>query len=447
MTTETGSQPTTYTPYQQALINQLLKEAGPGTTHRLVAPVGAGKSFGVAGGVAALLKAGRASRVLVLVPAMLKAQWTELLERFGAEAILLDARSIRVMRNEFAHGLTWPKGVFTMSIDLAKRDDVRAWVSVLPWDFVVIDEAHVLTGQRRQLVRALLGTSSPPGLLLATAFADVDADPLAEEVIDVDWRQAVEDFREERGLGSGNEESLETRRYRRTPDEVALAEEVVATARQFGPLKGMILLRQAASSVLSLEESLNRRVGAGEPDSQQLQVLEPLLDSVEGLQADSKLDCLKALVSELSQSGTRHTVLFCDYMATLNYLCSAVQDLELPVFSLHGGMTAEACKSAFSRFREEGGFLVATAASQFLSMSFVEAVIHYDLPLSQRAFAERVGRYRRYGRSVPCTAYCLEDETGSLLIEAIQLQIAQATDSTSVETDTDMRALFERVLG
>ena len=156
MTAANGSPSTTYTPYQQALIQQLLKEVGPGSAHRLVAPVGVGKSFGIAGAVTALMKAGRVSRVLVLSPAILRAQWSQLLKQFGEEAITIDGRSIRVIRNEFVHGVSLPEGVFTMSIDLARRQDVREWVCMLPWDFVVIDEAHGLAGQRRELVRALL---------------------------------------------------------------------------------------------------------------------------------------------------------------------------------------------------------------------------------------------------------------------------------------------------
>ena len=448
MTTANGLPPTTYTPYQQALIDQLLKEVGPKSAHRLVAPTGAGKSFGIAGAVAALVEAGRASRVLVLSNrSVLLAQWIQLFDRCDVKAIMLDGRSIRVMRNEFTHCRSFPEGVFTMSIGLAERDDVREWVSALPWDFVVIDDAHALADQGRELVLALLAKPSPPGVLLATSISDEDSNQLVEEAVDIDWREAVERFLQEQGVASGHEVSLLTRAYRRTPAEVALAKEVVATARQLDPLRGMTLLRLAASSVLSLEESLIRQVGAVEPDTEDLQVLESLLDSVEGLSADSKLDCLKALVSELSQSGIRHAVLFCDYQATFNYLRSAVRDLDLADLAIHNGMTIVARANAFSRFQEDGGFLITTPeASQFLSMSFVEAVVHYDLPLSSRAFAERVSRYRRYGRSIACTAYCLEDETGALPIEAIQLQIARVPDSDSIEVDTDIDALFERVL-
>lgn len=447
MTSANGSQPITYTRYQQALIDQLLKEAGPGSAHRLVAPVGSGKSIGIAGAVTALVKEGRASRVLVLLPAPLRQQWTQFLEQCGEEAIMLDGRSIRIVRNEFAHGANWPAGVFTMSIDLAKREDVRELIASLPWDYVVIDEAHRLSAQSWKLIQTLLKGSSMPGVLFATAYPDVDNHEWIERIVEIDWREAVEKLLLERPDDSRRTDTLVTYPYSLTPNEVALAGRIMVTAKQLEPPKGMVLIRSAASSALSLEESLNRLVEATGSDAEDKEALVSLLDSVEELSTDSKLDCLKALVVELSQLGGRHTVLFCDYQATLNYLRSAVQDLGLANFVIHAGMTMEARTNAFARYKKDGGFLITTtAASQLLSMSFVDAVIHYDLPFSSRAFAERVGRYRRYGRSTACTAYCLVDKTQGLPIEAIQLKIARASGSVSMEADTDPNDLFLSLL-
>ena len=110
-------------------------------------------------------------------------------------------------------------------------------------------------------------------------------------------------------------------------------------------------------------------------------------------------------------------------------------------------MTFEAHEHTFSQFRENGGVLITTSAAYpFLSIRPVEAVIHYDLPLSSSAFTERIGRYRRYGGSGACTTYCLEDETGALPIEAIQLQIARVPDSGSIEVEAGLEALFKRSL-
>lgn len=424
MTTESVS----FAPFQQAFIDQLLTEVGPASTHVLIAPTGAGKSFAIAGGIAALVEGGRVSRVLVLSRDPLLTQWTHVLERCGVEAIMLDGRSIRVMRNEYPHGLRWPEGVFTMSIDLARRDDVCELVTAQPWDFVVIDEAHALTGQCLQLVQAILSRSDPPGILFASPFVQDELCGLSGDAIKVDWHETVEQLRAAQMSNNSQANGLETRSYCRTPEEVVWAAEVMEFARRLEPIKEMHFLCLAASSVLALEETLYRQLGAGPEDSDDLEALERLMDSIDGLPVDSKLECLKSLVDELVQSGIRHVVLFCDYKATLNYLCAVLQPLEFADFQIHEGMPAHDRAHTFSRFQNEGGILVTTtAASRGLSMSFVEAVVHYDLPSSQMAFAQRVGGYRSFGRTVPCRVYCLEDENGSMPIEAVQLQMVRST--------------------
>jgi len=453
MTAESGPQPFSYTPYQEALIEQLLEEVTSGSVHQLTGPVGTGKSIGAAGAVTALMEAKQASRVLVLAPAMLGTQWTELLEQHGTRALMLDGRAVRAMRNEFAHGGDLPKGVFVVSIDLAKRDDVREWISGLPWDFVLIDEPPCLVGKRGEttergrLVSALLARPSPPSALIVTSFPDEGTRKLAGKMINIDWRDAVKEFLGEDPDRPSDAIPLVTRMYRRTPDEVAVANDVVAAARRLGGFKGSVLMRTAASSVLSLEESLNRQVSADQTNVGERDVLEALLTSVESLSMDSKLDCLKALVVELSGAGIRHTVVFCDFKATLDYLHSALQDLNLADYVVHGAMTAEARATALNRFEENGGFLIATtAASQFMSLSFVEAIVHYDFPFSPRAFTERMGRHRRYGSGIACTAYCFADESTALPIEALQLQLALGQDLDSIEVDPEVVEFIERTL-
>jgi len=453
MTAENVPQPFSYTPYQQALIDLLLEEVTSGSVHHLTGPVGTGKSIGAAGAVTALVEAGRASRVLVLMPAMLGTQWTELLKQHGTRALMLDGRAIRVMRNEFAHGGDLPKGVFVMSIDLAKRSDVREWISMLPWDFVLIDEADRLVGkggeitERGRLVSALLDMPSPPSALIVTSFPDEGTHKLVGKMIDIDWRDAVKEFLGEDPDHPSGTVPLVTRMYRRTPDEVAVANDVVAAARRLGRFKGSVLMRMAASSVLSLEESLTRQVAADQADVGEREILESLLNSVESLSVDSKLDCLKALVDELSGAGIRHAIVFCDFKATLDYLHSALQDLDLADYVVHGGMTAEARATVLKRFGETGGFLIATtAASQFMSMSFVQAIVHYDFPFSPRAFTERMGRHRQYGSGIACTAYCFADESTALPIEALQLQLALGQDLDSIEVDPEVVEFIDRTL-
>jgi superfamily II DNA helicase RecQ len=69
-------------------------------------------------------------------------------------------------------------------------------------------------------------------------------------------------------------------------------------------------------------------------------------------------------------------------------------------------------------------------------------VIHYDLPVSVAAFAQREGRYHRYGSRQSCRIYILEDESRAFPLEALQIQMAQNV-SRDADFDTDRLLLAD----
>ena len=82
----------------------------------------------------------------------------------------------------------WSKGLYTMSIDLAKRPDVRELLSTAGWDLVVVDEAHSLSGRRLQLVDELRAMNPAPALLLASSFLDKGTREFSENASIIDAR-------------------------------------------------------------------------------------------------------------------------------------------------------------------------------------------------------------------------------------------------------------------
>lgn len=110
--------------------------------------VGLGKTI-EAGLVMCQLWAERKRHILVICPAALRKQWeNELIDKFNLPARVLDARSARVLRSE---GTTEPflaEEVVICSFHYASRkaDELKA----VPWDLVVIDEAHKLRNAYRE---------------------------------------------------------------------------------------------------------------------------------------------------------------------------------------------------------------------------------------------------------------------------------------------------------
>jgi ERCC4-related helicase len=137
--------------------------------------VGLGKTI-EAGIVIGQLMAEGKSNILILAPATLRAQWQqELLEKFEVVSSLVDGRQVRSGENVFAR-----PGPIICSHPFAANHEQS--LSEIPWDLVVIDEAHRLRNAHRPnnktgqaLRRSLRGR---PKLLLT-------ATPLQNELLEL----------------------------------------------------------------------------------------------------------------------------------------------------------------------------------------------------------------------------------------------------------------------
>src|SRR4051812_32919460 len=90
----------------------------------------------------------RRGKLLVICSASLRKQWAlELEEKFNLPTLILDAKTYRDSKRE---GRTAPfeyAGVVITSMNFASR--MAGEVQLVPWDQVVIDEAHKLRGAYR----------------------------------------------------------------------------------------------------------------------------------------------------------------------------------------------------------------------------------------------------------------------------------------------------------
>jgi ERCC4-related helicase len=196
--------------------------------------VGLGKTI-EAGLVIAQLMAEGKSRILILAPAVLRAQWnSELREKFNLESVLVDGRSVRATGNCFDQ----PFPVICSHPFAANRAQL---VAEIPWDVVIIDEAHRLRNAYRpsnrtgQALKACL--AGRPKLLLT-------ATPLQNDLMELFGLVSLLD---EQILGP---EGSFRSRYRVDPDVGGLTEDAVTELKErLAPVVNRTLRRQVREYV------------------------------------------------------------------------------------------------------------------------------------------------------------------------------------------------------
>ena len=134
--------------------------------------VGLGKTIQAGLILAELTARGLAQRILILTPASLRAQWaSELSAKFGLVAAVFDHSALAEAAANLPVGVNpWKTAsVVVSSIDLVKRPEVRSALDEVPFDALVVDEAHHLTPgtDRSAVVVDLAGRT--PWVVLATA--------------------------------------------------------------------------------------------------------------------------------------------------------------------------------------------------------------------------------------------------------------------------------------
>ena len=166
-------------PHQlEALYEHLVKL--PSVRFLLADDAGAGKTIMAGLLIRELKLRGLLERILVVCPANLSFQWQrELREKFDEQFLVLKGADIR---NQFGVNQWLEQKQVITSLDLAKRDDILPGLAQVPWDLVVVDEAHRMSARDeshkslRYKLGELLRDNSDHMLLLTATPHRGDAD-------------------------------------------------------------------------------------------------------------------------------------------------------------------------------------------------------------------------------------------------------------------------------
>lgn len=245
--------------------------------HLLTAPPGTGKSYASIV-VAAELALEKRKRMLVLPPATLCEEWRSRLgDAVSDLAVLLVTRQVfREMEAAVPIGESpWDAdGVYVISQDLAKQDDIAFGLSANHWDLVIVDEAHRLSAPKRAaLVDRMTSENAVQRLLLLTATPFPSLEPwlhpspdepvhLPSPLVVTSWYGALKDWNGATIPRQLAEVQLVT--YRRNPDEVSFLSDLLRSIPDLESAAGgnwgltNNLTRRASSSLFAIEQFLQR---------------------------------------------------------------------------------------------------------------------------------------------------------------------------------------------
>jgi superfamily II DNA or RNA helicase len=432
-------------PWPHQLEPALALVEGRGARLLVADAVGLGKTMSAAVVLAELAARGVGVRVLALVPAGLRDQWhEELASHVGLDADVVDWSALaRRSRQTFAGESPWSvPGCAIVSLDFAKQPSVLAGLAEVPWDLLIVDEAHAASGDSaRAAAVARLGARSRVVLLLtATPHGGDRRQFRALTSVGAAGAGALVWFRHDRdaaGLGAARRTRswrLRPTRAERTLDHAlrAYAARVERTGAPESRLAMIVLKKRALSSAEALGRSLEHRrrllgeaAGAqlllpleGPPgevdtsDGEQPALLgSPGLDDRPGELAElDRLSALAALaargpakwraIDRLLGATAETAILFTEYRDTLAALVAHLGP-RTRVAVLHGGLGREDRAVEMRRFTGgDARVLVATdAAAEGLNLQArCRLVVNVELPWSPTRLEQRVGRVDRLGQ-------------------------------------------------
>ena len=455
-----------------------------GTRRVLIADtVGAGKTIQAGLVVAELRRRLRSARVLIAVPPALRDQWQdELRTRFAIEAAVADRSGLERAAGAVAFGDSpWQRApLWIASLDFLKQPHVLHTLPVVPWDLVIVDEAHDACGNsdRHEVCDEIARRAHRLLLLTATPHC---GDPARFARLLALGRLAGSDdaiaiFRR----GRAETGCRATRRVRwRTlpigprvhPVFTVLRAFEAAVLNHAGPHRDTALLflavlrKRATSTLAALDRTLERRLrflddpttayddtwsqarlDFGEPDDDLDAASRVALFGCSGLEAGHERAWLRRLrglaaaalaedpkpaaLARLLGRTREPVVVFTEFRDSLGALKSCL-DRKRVTAVLHGQQTTAERRAELGRFLDgSASVLLATdVASQGLNLQMrARWVISVELPWNPLRLEQRIGRVDRLGqnRGVHATFMLLADDCEAGLLARLARRAVDA---------------------
>lgn len=382
---------------------------------------------------------GLARKVLILTPASLLWQWySELYEKFDIMA--------GIQRTKW----DWEYAdVLIASLDTAKRDEHAAIIREIPYDMVIIDEAHKLKNSNTSAFKfvnsiqkkfCLMLTATPvqndlkelynlisllkPGQLgsyraFKAKFMKDKRTPKNPEELRKILSQVL--IRNKRGHGTVQftKRIVHPIAVKLSPAEQGLYDEVSSFIRDLGRKSsslGTVILplitlqREVCSSFfaagITLQKMLDQQLG---PNStgQVNPTLVRLLERTAQIRQNSKCDVLEQLMPTLSDK----VLIFTEYRATQEYIRYRLEKAGYNTVGFDGRLSRGKKEWIKQQFYRNAQVMVSTeSGGEGLNFQFCNTIVNFDLPWNPMRLEQRIGRVHRLGQTRDVHIYNLVTE-------------------------------------
>lgn len=403
-------------------------------------------------------------RLMIVTPASLVEQWREeLAVKFGLTRLVTTADAeFRAAGSE-----AWERfPLLIASLATARRAEHRARISQIPFDMVVLDEAHHLKNRNsaswkfvNELQRKyiLLLTATPvennldelynlitllkPGQLktpreFRKQFV-VAGDPrlpknrgqLRELLGDVMVRHTRSQVNINLPPRQANTVRLnlseeEAEFYKAVSDCVrellappsvknglqipeTLESMQSGTIRQTDRFALLTLQREIGSSPKAAETTL-RSLGARIADDKSRQRLLALAVRSTQIHSWAKAEALEKMLKTILRDPMEKVIIFTHFRRTLEKLADLLQTMGVDFVQYHGEMDMPSKNQAIADFESRANILLSTeAAGEGRNLQFCRTMINFDIPWNPMRIEQRVGRIHRVGQTRDVRIYNL----------------------------------------
>ena len=403
-------------------------------------------------------------RVLIVTPASLVEQWRE---ELAAKFDLPDFTSTVDAEFRAAGVEAWERYPHLIaSLATARRAENRAVLARIPFDLVIVDEAHHLKNRasaswkfinelQRKYILLLTATPVENSLdelynlitLLKPGQLNTPREFRKQFVVKGDPRQPKNRGQLRELLGnvmvrhSRSQVSLKlpprqatTVRLQLTAPEADFYSEVSNIVRK--QLRGLLpsaaaaetdtdselegnlsqtdrfalltLQREIGSSPQAAESTL-RSIAARSTDKTYSQTLLDLAGKAGQVTSWAKADALEKLLRTIFQSSqSEKVIIFTHFRRTLELIAERLQKMGLDYVVYHGGITTADKQQAIADFQDHAQVLLSTeAAGEGRNLQFCRTMVNFDIPWNPMRIEQRIGRIHRVGQTSEVRIYNL----------------------------------------